>query len=51
MSILKVNIQKNILLTGDISVAGDEAGTAVAFKNCAPFIKCTSYIPGDQCFC
>ena len=33
-----------ILLTGNINVTGDDANTNVAFKNCAPFIKCITEI-------
>ena len=33
-----------ILLTGDINVTGGDANTNVAFKNCAPFIKCITEI-------
>ena len=32
------------LVTGDISLTGNEAGISVAFKNCAPFIKRTTHI-------
>ena len=29
-----------VLVTGNITVAGGDANTKVAFKNCAPFIEC-----------
>ena len=34
-----------ILVRGDITIVGHN-GTQVAFKNCAPFIKCTTKIDG-----
>ena len=34
-------------MTGHISATGNGAGTAVVFKNCAPFIKCTNHINSD----
>ena len=33
-----------ILVTGNINVAGGDANTKVAFKNCAPFEKCRTEI-------
>ena len=33
-----------ILVTVDIMVKGDSAETDVAFKNCAPFMKCITRI-------
>ena len=33
-----------ILVTGNITVAGGDANTKVAFKNCAPFRKCRTEI-------
>ena len=33
-----------VLVTGDIKVAGVAANTNVAFKNCAPFIRCVNHI-------
>ena len=33
-----------ILVTGNINVTGGDANTKVAFKNCAPFIKCRTKI-------
>ena len=33
-----------ILVTGNITVAGGNANTKVAFKNCAPFKKCRTEI-------
>ena len=33
-----------ILVTGDITAAGGDANTKVAFKNCAPFTKCITHI-------
>ena len=35
-----------ILVTGNITVAGGNANTKVAFKNCAPFEKCRTEING-----
>ena len=34
-----------ILVRGDITIIGDN-GTQIAFKNCAPFIKCVTKIDG-----
>ena len=42
---LKSVICHYILVKGDIAVLG-YYGTQVAFKNCAPFIKCTTIIEG-----
>ena len=36
-----------ILVTGDITATGGDANTRIAFKNCAPFTKCITYI-NDQ---
>ena len=33
-----------ILVTGNITVAGGDANTKVAFKNCAPFKECRTEI-------
>ena len=33
-----------ILVTGNITATGGDANTRVAFKNCAPFTKCITYI-------
>lgn len=33
-----------VLVTGDIVVTDYGADTDVAFRNCAPFIKCTTHI-------
>ena len=33
-----------ILVTGDITATGGDAGTRVAFKNYAPFTKCITHI-------
>ena len=33
-----------ILVTGDITVNNADVNTSVAFKNCAPFTKCITYI-------
>lgn len=33
-----------VLVTGDIMVTGYGADTDVAFRNCPPFIKCTTHI-------
>ena len=33
-----------ILVTGDITAAGGNANTRVAFKNCAPFTRCVTHI-------
>ena len=35
-----------ILVTGDIAVTGGNANTKAAFKNCAPFEKCSVKING-----
>ena len=37
-----------ILVIGDITAAGGDANTGVAFKNCAPFTKCITHINDDQ---
>ena len=36
-----------ILVTGNITVAGGNANTKVAFKNCAPFKECRTEINGS----
>ena len=33
-----------IIVTGDITVININAGTNVAFKNCAPFKRCATHI-------
>ena len=33
-----------ILVTGDIIAAGGNENTNVAFKNCAPFTRCVTYM-------
>ena len=38
-----------ILVTGDITATGGNVNTKVAFKNCAPFIKCVTHI-NDEYF-
>ena len=35
-----------VLVTGNIAVAGGNANTKVAFKNCSPFNKCRTEING-----
>ena len=35
-----------ILVTGNINVTGGDNNTKVAFKNCAPFEKCSTEIDG-----
>ena len=35
-----------VLVTGDITITGGNENTKVAFKNCAPFIKCITEING-----
>ena len=35
-----------ILVTGNISITGGDNNTKVAFKNCAPFEKCSTGIDG-----
>ena len=37
-----------ILVTGTISVVGDDNDTKVAFKNCAPFTNCTVRINDEH---
>ena len=37
-----------ILVTGDIKVADIAADTNVAFKNCAPFIRCVTHINDEH---
>ena len=37
-----------ILVTGNITVTGGDANTRVAFKNCAPFTKCITYINDEH---
>ena len=37
-----------ILVTGDITATGGNAGTRVAFKNCAPFTKCITHINDEH---
>ena len=37
-----------ILITGDITATGGNANTNVAFKNCAMFTKCITYINDEH---
>ena len=37
-----------IFVTGDITAAGGDANTAVAFKNCAPFTKCITHVNDES---
>ena len=37
-----------ILVTEDITAAGGDANTKVAFKNCAPFTKCVTHINDED---
>ena len=37
-----------ILLTGDITTTGGDANTKIAFKNCASFTKCVTYINDEH---
>ena len=37
-----------ILVTGDITAAGGNENTNVAFKNCAPFTRCVTYINDEH---
>ena len=37
-----------ILVTWDITAAGGDANTRVAFKNCAPFTKCITHINDEH---
>ena len=37
-----------ILVTENITVTGGDANTRVAFKNCAPFTKCITYINDEH---
>ena len=37
-----------VLVTGDVKVAGIAADTNVAFKNCAPFTRCVTYINDEH---
>ena len=37
-----------ILLTGDVEVTNIAADTNVAFKNCAPFTRCVTYINDEH---
>ena len=37
-----------ILVTGDITAAGGNANTKVAFKNCAPFTRCVTHINDEH---
>ena len=37
-----------ILVTGDITTTGGDADARVAFKNCAPFTKCTTHINDER---
>ena len=43
-----VIIQTYILVTGDIAATGNDANTKVAFKNCAPFMKCITHINDEH---
>ena len=38
----------HILVTGDITAIDGDANTRVAFKNCAPFLKCISHINDEH---
>ena len=37
-----------ILVTGNRTATGGDANTRVAFKNCAPFTKCTTHINDEH---
>ena len=37
-----------ILVTGNITAVGNDANTKVAFKNCAPFMKCVNHINDEH---
>ena len=37
-----------ILVTGNITATGGDANTRVAFKNCAPFMKCITHINDEH---
>ena len=37
-----------ILVTGNITAAGGDANTKVAFKNCAPFTRCVTHINDEH---
>ena len=37
-----------ILVTGNITATSADANTKVAFKNCAPFMKCITYINDEH---
>ena len=39
-----LTVNQKVTVTGNINVAGDDANTKVAFKNCAPFKKCIAEI-------
>ena len=39
-----LTVNQKVTVTGNINVAGDDANTKVAFKNCAPFTKCIAEI-------
>ena len=39
-----LTVNQKVTVTGNINVAGDDANTKVAFKNCAPFTKCITEI-------
>ena len=37
-----------VLVTGNITAVGNDANTKVAFKNCAPFMKCVTHINDEH---
>ena len=37
-----------ILVTGNVTATGGDANTGVAFKNCAPFMKCITHINDEH---
>ena len=37
-----------IFVTGDITAAGGDANTRVAFKNCGPFTKCITHVKDEH---
>ena len=39
-----LTVNQKVTVTGNINVAGGDANTKVAFKNCAPFTKCITEI-------
>ena len=45
---LNLKPKSYILVTGDITTTGGDANTRLAFKNCAPFTKCITYINNEH---